>query len=237
MADRPEPISVIIVGAGGFGREVLQYLKDAVVHRPEVSIKGFLDDNPLVEESCLEIPLLGARADYEIQDEDRFIVSIGNPEGRSRVIREMETDGARFFTLVHPTAHIAKTATIGEGCIICPFCAVGNMARLEDHVVMTWYSSVAHDAYAAPFSVFSPYSTINGHARVGTGVFLGAHAVVNPLQVVGDWSRIAAGAIVYKEVPPGRLAMGNPAKTTPLMQGSPEESPTRPASVPQSLRA
>jgi len=224
MPDAPEPISIIILGAGGFGREVLQYLKDAIAHRPEVSIKGFLDDNRQLQESRLEYPLIGTLAEYTIQNEDRFIVAIGNPEGRSRVVRRMEADGARFFTLIHPTAYIADTARIGEGCIICPFCAVGNMAVLEDHVVMTWYSSVAHDAHAAPFSVFSPYSTINGHATVGTGVFLGAHAVVNPMQVVGDWSRIAAGAVVYKEVPSGRMAMGNPARTTPLMQDSPAES-------------
>ncbi|WP_005033712.1 acetyltransferase [Holophaga foetida] len=215
----PETQDVIIVGAGGFGREVHQYLLDALQSRPGYRFKGFLDDDP---DTAGTLPgnqlLLGDILDHVPHVKEQFVVAIGDPEPRARIIRILAGRGARFFTLIHPSAYVASTADIGAGCIVCPFCSIGNGASIADHVVLTWYSSVAHDARAESFSVLSPYSTINGGAVLGEGAFLGAHAVVNPLQTIGAWAKVGAGAVVYRSVPPQSLAMGNPARTAPLMR-------------------
>jgi sugar O-acyltransferase (sialic acid O-acetyltransferase NeuD family) len=223
----------VIVGAGGFGGEVLQYTRDAIATTPDVHVRGFLDDRVDVEmRACDGLPLLGTISSYEPQPEDRFVVAVGDPEVRMRIITHLTSRGASFFRLVHPTAFVASTATIGDGCIVAPFCAVGNAAQIGDHVVLTWYSSVAHDAEVASFAVLSPYSTVNGGASLGEGAFLGTHAAVNPQQGVGCWSKVAAGSVVYRPVPPSHLAMGNPAKSRPLMQPTPtapdDRSPREP---------
>jgi sugar O-acyltransferase (sialic acid O-acetyltransferase NeuD family) len=218
---RAESTAIVLVGAGGLGREVLNYVLEAIRLVPHMRVKGFLDDNSsaLGPDRC-RFPILGSILDYAIEPQDRFVVTIGDCVTRAEVIRKMEARGARFVTVIHPTAYVAANATVGNGCIVGPFCAIGSDARVGDHVLFTWYSSLAHDCISLSFAVLSPYATANGSAILEEGVFLGTHAVIHPKIRVGAWSKVASGSVVYRDVPANCLAMGNPAKATPMLPAS-----------------
>jgi sugar O-acyltransferase (sialic acid O-acetyltransferase NeuD family) len=223
MSDtRTESTAIVLVGAGGLGREVLNYVHEAIRRSHHVRVKGFLDDNlgALKPYRC-EFPILGPILDYPIEPQDRFVITIGDPAKRKDLIRKMEARGARFISIIHPTAYVASNATVGIGCIVGPFCAIGSNARVGDYVLLTWYSSLAHDSVSHSFAVLSPYSTANGAAILEEGVFLGTHAVINPMIRVGAWSKVASGSVVYRDVPPNSLALGNPAKVSPMLRTSP----------------
>lgn len=212
-----EAQGVVLIGAGGFGREVLQYARDAARLQPGYYVKGFLDDMPPDLASFgLDEPVLGAIDSYGFQEDECALIAIGDPAIRLRVADRLEARGVRFVTLVHPLAYVSDEATLGSGCIVAPFASVGAHARLGDHSVLTFYASVAHDARVGRCCGFSPHAVINGGSQLGDGVFLGAYAVVNPSQSVGAGSKVAAGAVVYHPVPPNVLAVGNPAKPRPL---------------------
>ena len=222
MSDtKAESTAIVLVGAGGLGREVLNYVLDAIRPSPHLRVKGFLDDNPsaLSPDRC-DFPVLGSILDYPIEPQDRFVMAIGDCVTRAELIRKMEARGARFITIVHPTAYVASNATVGNGCIVGPFCAIGSEARVGNHVLLTWYSSLAHNSISHSFAVLSPYSTANGAAILEEGVFLGTHAVIHPMIRVGAWSKVASGSVVCRDVPPNCLAMGNPAKAVPMLDTS-----------------
>lgn len=205
----------IIVGAGGFGREVLQYLKD--IHGDD-PVRGFLDDHAAtVEPATLNQHVLGDISSYRPQDGDQLVLAIGNPGLRLRIARTLSDRGAKFATVIHPLAYVASSAEIGTGCIIAPFATVGANARLADHVVLTFYASVAHDAVVGEATALSPHSVANGGARLGTASFLGTAAIVNPTRSVGDFAKVSAGSIVYRDVPAKSIAAGNPARSRPLL--------------------
>ena len=222
MSDtRAESTEIVLVGAGGLGREVLNYVIEAIRLSPHMRVKGFLDDNPsAVRPDHCAFPILGSILDYPIEPQERFVMAIGDGVKRAELIRKMEARSARFVTIIHPTAYVASNATVGNGCIVGPFSAIGSDARVGDHVLLTWYSSLAHDAISHPFAVLSPYSTANGGAILEEGVFLGTHAVIHPMIRVGAWSKVASGSVVYRDVPPNCLALGNPAKALPLLRTS-----------------
>lgn len=208
---------IVIVGAGGFGREVLQYLYDAMELQGGYAVKGFLDDaHPDMGPFGLQLPVLGDTQHFDFAPSDRAIIAIGDPSVRLRVAERLEGLGARFVTLVHPLSYIANTAQLGAGCIVAPFASVGAHARLGDHSVLTFYASAGHDTRIGRACGFSPHAVANGGSTLGDGVFLGAYAVVNPKRSVGAGSKVAAGAVVYHPVPPDTLAVGNPAKPRPL---------------------
>jgi sugar O-acyltransferase (sialic acid O-acetyltransferase NeuD family) len=215
---RAESTAIILVGAGGLGREVLNYVLDTIRPAPHMRVKGFLDDNPsaLGPDRC-DFPILGSILDYSVEPQDRFVMTIGDNVKRAELIRKMEARSARFITIIHPTAYVASNVTVGDGCIVGPFCGIGSGARVGDHVLLTWYSSLAHDSITHSFAVLSPYSTASGGVILEEGVFLGTHAVIHPMIRVGAWSKIASGSVVYRNVPPNRLALGNPAKAAPLL--------------------
>jgi sugar O-acyltransferase (sialic acid O-acetyltransferase NeuD family) len=212
-------MDVIVVGASGFGRELLQYVNDAHKNTPGVQVKGFLDDDPAKLDSIRKttgVGIVGDTRTYTIKEQDRFIISLGDPGLRRALAERLARRGARFVSIIHPTAYVAPTARIGDGCIIGPFANVGSYVHLEDHVLLNLYSAAGHDARIGPFCVFSPYSVANGGSQLDESIFLGTHAAITPNVRVGAESKIAAGAVVYRDVPKRSLAAGNPARAFPL---------------------
>lgn len=205
---------VVIIGAGGFGREVFQYAIDTGLFK----VVGFLDDR---EASTLNIPggvpLLGSISTYEPREGQAFLMAVGEPEARARIATRYLGEGAVFETVIHPRAYVASTAQIGAGSIVAPFASVGASAQLAELTQVHFYASAAHDVRVGRFSALSPYAAVNGGGSLGECVFMGTRATVNPLKSVGDHSKVAAGAVVYQDVPEWSLAAGNPAKPRRLM--------------------
>lgn len=208
---------IVLIGAGGFGREVRQYARDAARAQPGYFVKGFLDDVPPdLEALGVPEPVLGDTDSYAFEENDRALIAIGDPAVRLELAERLERRGVKFVTLVHPLAYVSESATLGTGCIVAPFASIGAHAQMGDHSVLTFYASIGHDARVGRCCGFSPHAVTNGASRLGDGVFLGAYAVVNPRQSVGAGSKVAAGAVVYHAIPSGVLAVGNPAKPRPL---------------------
>jgi sugar O-acyltransferase (sialic acid O-acetyltransferase NeuD family) len=207
--------SLFIVGAGGFGREVLAYARDVVRAGAPFRIAGFLDDNPdALAGRNVGADVLGAVTTAEPRAADtRFVIAIGEPKVRKAVaqmLRAMGATEASFMTLVHPTAYVA--GDLAPGCVVAPFCFVGPGATVGPHAVLNTYASVGHDARVAAYAVFSPYAVVNGDVVIGEGVFLGTHAAVVPGRRIGAWSKLGAGAVAHSDLEAGSLALGNPAK-------------------------
>jgi sugar O-acyltransferase (sialic acid O-acetyltransferase NeuD family) len=212
---------IIIVGASGFGRELAQHVLDVAAGQADIRLKGFLDDDPVKQAEIgrvLGVSVIGDTFAYDIQENDRFLISLGDPDLRKLLSERLGTRGGRFSNLIHPTAYVAASATLGAGCIIEPFAYVGSNARLGEHVMLNLYATAGHDTQIGSCSVISPYGIANGGSVIGERVLFGTHAVVTPNRKVGDRSHIAAGAVVYRDVPELTLATGNPAKNFPRGQ-------------------
>ena len=204
--------NIIIVGAGGFGREVYLWAKDSF-SQDQYKIKGFLDDNPrILDNYDMNVGIIGNLNSHEIKNQDRFIFAIGDIDIKKRLIIKMKKRGAKFLTLIHPTAIMANTTKIGEGVIICPFCLVSDNVLLEDFVMLNIYSSCGHDAKVGSYCILSPYATLNGFVILEDEVFLGTHTTVTPYKRVGYKSKISANSVVMRDVPPNKIVFGVPGK-------------------------
>jgi sugar O-acyltransferase (sialic acid O-acetyltransferase NeuD family) len=197
-----------IFGVGGFGREVYAYAVDA-----GMPVAGFVVDPgyPLPERD-LGAPVLGGLA--AIEDVSRFgwVVALGEAGDRETVHRRLLERGATLTSVIHPTAYVASSAVVGDGCVVAPFALVGAHSTVGANVALNTYASVGHDAVVGDHCVFSPYSAVNGNVTVGAAVFLGSGAIVTPRRQVGRASKISAGAIVTRDMEAGSLVAGNPAK-------------------------
>jgi len=208
---------IIIVGAGGFGREVLQWARHAwPEHVPKIA--GFLSADPdKLDGHAPTLPILGSPADFEPQPSDGLVLAIGVPRIRRGVAEQLEANGARFLTLIHPTAIVADTAHIGIGTVICPYAIVSDAVRLGRFVLVNYHASLAHDASAGDFAVVSPYAVLAGEASIGREVFLGLHASIGPGIRVGDESKVSANSAVLASAGPGSLIHGVPGRISPLV--------------------
>jgi sugar O-acyltransferase (sialic acid O-acetyltransferase NeuD family) len=209
---------VLIVGAGGFGREVLSWARAAWPDAPD-RIVGFLSaDAHVLEGHGCDLGLVGDPASYVPAEGDGFLLAIGIPEVRRRVAESLLGRGAEFLSLIHPTAIVAPTATIGPGSIICPHAIVSAAARLGRCVLVNYHASLAHDAFAGDYCVLSPYASLGGHARAAEDVFLGMHASIGPGRNVGARSKVSANSCALADVPPDHIVYGVPGRVGPLLR-------------------
>ena len=209
---------IIIVGAGGFGREVLQWARDAW---PEASsrIVGFLsaESDRLNRHDC-SLEIIADPDRYKPQSGDALLLAIGIPVVRRQVAESLRSRGAEFLTLVHPTAIVAPTAAIAEGAIICPYAIVSDAAQVGAFVLMNYHSSLGHDASAGDYSVLSPYATLGGNAHIGDDVFMGLHASVGPGRRIGARSKVSANSCALSDAPPESIIYGAPGRVGPLIR-------------------
>ena len=209
---------ILIVGAGGFGREVLQWSRDAWPEHAS-RIAGFLSaerDRLARHDSGLEI--IADPDGYEPQAGDALLLAIGIPIVRRQVAESLRARGATFLTLIHPTAIVASTASIGEGSIVSPYAIVSDSARVGAFVLMNYQSSLGHDASAGDYAVLSPYATLGGNAHIGDDVFMGLHASVGPGRRIGACSKVSANSCALTDAPPESIVYGVPGRVGPLIR-------------------
>lgn len=204
---------LILVGAGGFGREVLAWSKNAF---PEIGISpvsGFLDDNPdALAGFNIGIPYFGAISDYEPQTNDFFLLGIASPIVKKKVTAILKIKKAKFVSLIHPTAIVAASALIGDGVIICPFALVSADVQIGDFVTINAMSSVGHDSKVGAFSTLSGHVDITGQVVVGENVFFGTGAKLLPRISIGNEAVIGAGCTVVRSVRANTTVYTAPAR-------------------------
>lgn len=203
--------NLIIVGAGGFGLEVAAYAEDITrAGKDALQILGFLDDTKPVGALHAGFPVLGDTNAAPVA-EAVYVLAVGTPEGRAALADKLERKGAQFVSLIHPAAYVSATATLGLGAVLAPFSLIGPATFIGDHALFNVYATAGHEARLGKCCVLSPYASAHGEARLGDKVFIGGHGFVTARVKVGDNAKIAAGAVVYSDVPSGALAIGNPA--------------------------
>jgi sugar O-acyltransferase (sialic acid O-acetyltransferase NeuD family) len=208
---------LVIVGAGGFGREALQWARDAWPDHSEL-IAGFLSDDPRrLDGFSTDLEILGPVEAYEKRPGDYLLLAIGVAYSRRMVAESLIARGAEFVTLVHPTAVVARSARVGRGSIVCPGAIVSDSATLGACVLVNYHASLGHDSSAGDFAVLSPYATLGGGAMIGDDVFLGLHASVGPGRMIGARSKVSANSCALSNVPPGSIVFGVPGCVRPLL--------------------
>jgi len=204
--------NIIIVGAGGFAREVYYWANDTF-SKENYKIKGFLSYNQKdLDGYNIKADIIGNDDNYKIEENDRFIIAIGDIDIKKRAINKLKKRGAKFISLIHPTAIIIPTAKIGEGVVICPYCLVSDNVQLDDFVMMNTYASCGHDVKVGKYTILSPYVALNGFVKLENEVFVGTHATVISYKKVGFQAKISANSVVMRNVPSKCMVFGVPGK-------------------------
>lgn len=205
---------IIILGAGGTGREVMEICEDIFGENPNYRIKGFLSDVlDVLENFDVPYPMLGTIKDYKVQPEDKFILAIGDVAGRRKVAESILERGGKFLTLIHPSAQVYRSAKIGEGVLIMPHAFVGANADVGNFCFINCHAGCGHDVKLGKFSEMAPYSAVAGGSKVGEECFFALHAVVAPKTVLGNRVVVSQGSTIQKNQPDDKLIIGVPGKS------------------------
>lgn len=218
-----QPPSIIIVGSGGFAREVAAYLRDINVLKPRWAFAGFVSTDPP------EPRILEQTGDRWLgNDEDflaapcatHYVIALADPLVRSDLARLYDSAGLEPATLIHPTASISPDITVGSGSIVCAMASVTTDVRIGAHVHIDRVVTIGHDSVIEDFVTLHPAGVISGSVHIGTRARIGTNASVLQGLRVGADAVIGAGAVVTRDVIEGTTVMGVPAHPVPHTDGS-----------------
>lgn len=200
--------NIVIVGAGGLGREVYRLVRDCF-DLGKYQIKGFLAQNPNeLDNFNTKHPIIGHENNYNIDKNDRFIIAIGDVSIKKRVANALKAKGAKFINLIHPTAIIFPSATIGNGVVIFPYSVVSDNVVIGDFVKLNMYVYCGHDSKVGDYCTLSPYSTLNGSATLENEVFLATRVTVTASKKVGKRSILGAHSLALHNIPQNTKLLG-----------------------------
>ena len=211
--------TVIVVGAGGFGRETLDVIEAHNAACPEEALEvlGVADDAPselnLQRLTARGYAYLGSsRQAFESHPHTAAIVAIGSPRARKAVAGSLAKHGVDFASVCHPSAIIGSQFQSGTGYVICGGALISTNVQLGDHVHLNPGVIVGHDSRLGDHVSVNPGAVISGECTVGDQVLVGASSVILQGLAVGQAATVGAAACVTKDVSPDTVNVGVPSR-------------------------
>ena len=205
---------IVIVGAGGFGREVKMLIDQINQIENKYEFLGYYDDGVVKGTAVNYDEVLGSVADLANVDyKINVVVAIGSPDVKRKIVEKLINPHLSFPTLIHPSVIIGdEFVTIGKGCIICAGNVITCNITIKDFVILNLQCTVGHDTMIHSFASFMPSVNISGEVIIYEEVYVGTGAkIINQLEI-GFQTIVGAGAVVSKSLPEKCTAVGIPAK-------------------------
>lgn len=203
---------IIIIGVGGFGREVAWLIERINKVQPTYKLMGYVDDNVELQGTMIDsYPVLGDCDWLNNQKEEMYAVcAIGNAKVRRLVINKL--DNVKFETIIDPKVEMSDKVSIGEGAIICAGTIITVGINIGNHVIINLDCTIGHDAILKDYVTLYPSVNVSGNTVLGECVEMGTGSqIIQGLEVVSE-TIIGAGAVVVKDVTESGTYVGMPVR-------------------------
>lgn len=214
-----EPL--VIIGAGGHGRVVLDIVRTAGLYQPI----GFVDaETRLAGSRVGGLSVLGpTNVLPKLRQQHRVlhaIVAIGDNRTRLRYTSAMQAEGFELVSAIHPTAFVSPSAKLGVNVVVGPNASIITESRIGDSVIINTGAIVEHECEIAEAVHVAPGACLAGRVRVGSCAFIGIGAQVIQCLAVGEGATVGAGAVVLEDVADGATVVGVPARVVKVAPSS-----------------
>jgi sugar O-acyltransferase (sialic acid O-acetyltransferase NeuD family) len=203
---------LLLVGAGGFAREVLAAVRAGSRWVP----LGALDDDPNRHGEEIDgLPVLGPTDLVHEHTDAAVVVCVANahrPRTRETVTGKLGLPADRYGTVVHPAASLAAGTEVGPGSILLAGVVVTTPQRIGAHVVAMPHVVITHDDEIEDFVTLAGRATLAGGVHIGRCAYLGQGSMIRENTKIGEGAVIGMGAVVLSDVPAGEIWAGVPAR-------------------------
>ena len=184
---------LLLVGAGGFGRVVLE-------HASQKYECAFVDDGWAIGTDINGCKVIGQLNDIQdlYEQYKLLIVTIGNNKLREKVYRDAESIGYRFPNIIATSAYISPYAQVGFGCVILNNVVVQNNAKIGNGVILNPGVEIHHDCVIGNNVLIYTNSVVRTFAKVGDRAHLGSTLTIRNECIVPEDCVIEDGEIVRK---------------------------------------
>ena len=212
---------LIIVGAGGLGRETLFQVREAEKNMPQFSVLGFADDGK-IGQTVHGLPVLCGTQALSLRETDTAVaIAVGKPAVRRRIYEMLrQNPHLSFPTLIAPGVVYSDTVSFGMGCIVGFGSTITVDIRIGDFVLVSNGCNIGHDAVLDDFATLYPGVHVSGNVRIGVGCEIGVGSNIIQGLSVGENAVLGAGCAVVRDLPADCTAVGVPAKVIKMHRQS-----------------
>lgn len=204
---------LVIIGAGGFGRELLQWVKDINKVEKRWNILGFIDDNlKALDGIPCDYSVIGTIQDWQPEENQEFAMAIANPDIKEKISKLIKSKNGKFATIIHPTAVVGEFNQLGEGLVMYPSARITVNVEIGDFVTVLGNTMIGHDAQIMDYCTLSGGCSITRAVKLYPKVFLSCNVNVVPERKIGEGAYVCAGSTVMTNIRRGNKVMGCPAK-------------------------
>ncbi len=202
---------VLILGGGGHARMCIDILRQMGTYR----IHGIVDPNLEIGATVMGVPVLGNDDDLgrlRKQDIQLAVLGIGAPtehQRRDELFRRLKGAGFSIPNLIHPSACIEPSASLGEGNQIMAHATVGSAVRIHDNSIVNSGSVVSHDSTLRDNVHIAPGAILAGGVRVGRNTLIGMGVTIYLGVEIGDNVTIFNGCRINRDVPANTVVREN----------------------------
>ncbi len=201
--------SFVIYGAGGHGKVIVETLKAA-----HLDFSAVIDDaktTKLFDKKATTLKLF-LKTNINAHKNYKIIIAIGDNKKREEIHKQLTQLEFELPTIIHPSACVAKSATIGKGVVVLANASIGADAKIGDGAIINTGSIIEHDCKVGAFSHIAPGAVLCGGVKIGKNTLIGARSVVIEGKSVGNSCLIGAGSVVIDSIDNNKKVVGNPAK-------------------------
>lgn len=208
--------NIVIIGAGGYGREVACLIRQINELSPTWNLIGFYDD---------DVSLHGTKNPYgkvlggidelnSVEELLSAVIAIGSPTVNSNIARRITNPNVDFPNIISPSVFFLdkESVTMGKGNVIGTNCFVSCNVHIGDFNIFNGYIPIGHDVTVGNFNVVMPSCNISGGVVIGHRNFMGVQSVILQNLHIGNDTRIGAASVVIRNTKDGFLYLGNPAR-------------------------
>lgn len=203
---------IVIVGAGGFGREIASWYLDSLGCNQNIA---FLDDikKGVVRIGSYQFPVISDLNTFDNSKKDKLLMGLANPHFKREIADKFRARGISFSTFIHKSVICSPGADIGEGSIICPYSVISDNVKLGRFSTINLCCTIGHDVSIDDFNTLSSHVDITGGCQIGKLVFWGSGSRIIPNKCVADGCKIGAGSLVTHNISTMKTVYCQPSKT------------------------
>jgi len=203
---------LVVIGAGGHSRAVIS----TAIEQQEWDIQGVVDISyHQQEEDILGVPVVGGVDLLSLYNckEIFLAVAIGDNDQRKSLIEEIVQRGFDIPNIVHPSAHVSRSVTIGTGNYIGPMAHLGPCVTIGNGNIINTHANIEHETVIGSYNHIAPSSVLCGRVCVEEQVLVGANATVLDGRCIVEKATIGAGSVITKNiVEQGLTVVGVPGR-------------------------